>query len=991
MDRSHPPSPARSAEALQLRFDVFELDETNARLMRAGVAVELPPKAFAVLCALARSPGRLVTKDTLLDAVWGHRHVSESVLKTTISQLRAALDDDAKEPRVIETAARRGYRFICAVSAPAAARAPNDPAAVPAPTLVAPARKPADGALIGRADALSRLRAAWDAAAAGQRQIFWLAGDAGVGKTTLIEHFVAKLGAVACAHGHCVEQYGAGEPYLPVLEALAALCRSDPTLVSMLRAAAPTWLLQMPWLSSEAEREALRRELVSASQDRMLRELGELFDRYTDQRALLLVTEDLHWSDHATVHLIDHIARRRSPARLMWLASFRLAEVISLDHPLKALRHELRLHRLCQEVVLEPFSELEVADFLGRHVPALRATESFVRALHARTEGLPLFVTNVVDDWIAHRGGPTGAETALDESQIASLVVPENLAGIIDKQVSRLPAEQVALLEVASVCGVEFRPAVVAEALERDAAWAERCCDELAQRRQWLVSVAVDRLADGALDSRYTFRHALYRQVFYQRLGVLARAKLHRQVAVSLERGRSRGLAVTAAELASHFELGHDPMATLRYHAEAAGNALRRVAPAQALSLAMHGLELLPQATEGPARDALELSLAAFKGAATAHSQGFSSLGARHAFEHARRLLDRVPQHPLRALVLHALGLVLMLRGEYAQARAVAERADALSVATGDRALFVSACVVLGQVHSLQGRYALSRDWLERGIAACEELGEAAVAAAFLLDPAVSLHATLVVPLVQTALPEQARAQWAQARERARRVADPIARMVAAWYAALLHVRLRDAASVAALADEMREIVDQAAIVQGQTANRWYRGWAQAQQGEPLEGFRQIRQGHDENMRLGMRSGGTEVLGYAAEALLLAGDWAAAQRQLDEARRLVDELGERVYLPQLLELQARIASARSEPNAALEALREAVFEARRQDALWLELSALTAICERDDAPAEDVDSLAAAYSRLTEGFDTALVVRSRELLRARGYPAATVG
>src|SRR5690349_3524492 len=97
---------------LKLRFDAFELDEADARLRRDGKPVALAPKAFGVLCALARQPGVLVTKNALLDAVWGHQHVSESVLKTTISQVRAALADDTSIPRYIETASRLGYRFI---------------------------------------------------------------------------------------------------------------------------------------------------------------------------------------------------------------------------------------------------------------------------------------------------------------------------------------------------------------------------------------------------------------------------------------------------------------------------------------------------------------------------------------------------------------------------------------------------------------------------------------------------------------------------------------------------------------------------------------------------------------------------------------------------------------------------------------------------------------------------------------------------------------
>lgn len=98
--------------SLHLRFDTFELNEADARLTCDGTPISLPPKAFSVLCTLLHSEGRLVTKSALLDSVWGHQYVSESVLKTTISELRTALGDDARSPRLIETAARRGCRFI---------------------------------------------------------------------------------------------------------------------------------------------------------------------------------------------------------------------------------------------------------------------------------------------------------------------------------------------------------------------------------------------------------------------------------------------------------------------------------------------------------------------------------------------------------------------------------------------------------------------------------------------------------------------------------------------------------------------------------------------------------------------------------------------------------------------------------------------------------------------------------------------------------------
>src|SRR4029453_13755422 len=139
------------------------------------------------------------------------------------------------------------------------------------------------------------------------------------------------------------QSFRGGEPCHAVLEALADLGRRDDTVAPLLRDIAPTWLLQLPWLSTADVRESLQRELVGVHPERMLREMGEFLDRYTEHRPLLLVTEDLHGADAATTRLIDYVARRRGPARLMWLASFRLTEIIAMDHPLGALRHELRM------------------------------------------------------------------------------------------------------------------------------------------------------------------------------------------------------------------------------------------------------------------------------------------------------------------------------------------------------------------------------------------------------------------------------------------------------------------------------------------------------------------------------------------------------------------------------------------------------------------------------------------------------------------------
>src|SRR5689334_6030893 len=192
-----------AAPALHIRFDRFEIDEAEARFLEAGEPVHLAPKPFALLCALARAPHTLVTKSDLLDNVWGHQFVSDSVLKTTISDLRAALHDDPKQPRFIETVSRRGYRFIGTVGDLAPRPAVATDASMPGPTPALPAAHAQ--ASIGRVDELAGLRAAWNLATGGRRQLVWISGEAGVGKSTVIERFVREVGEARTAHGQCVE------------------------------------------------------------------------------------------------------------------------------------------------------------------------------------------------------------------------------------------------------------------------------------------------------------------------------------------------------------------------------------------------------------------------------------------------------------------------------------------------------------------------------------------------------------------------------------------------------------------------------------------------------------------------------------------------------------------------------------------------------------------------------------------------------------------
>src|SRR5262245_9375837 len=424
-------------------FAPFRLDPASQQLWRGEELVALRPKLFAVLRHLLEHAGRLVTREELRAAVWPSTVVSESVMRGTIRELRDLLGDDANDARFIETIPHRGYRFLAAVTTAPAAR----PAARPGTPPGEP--RQAGPILIGRDAELASLQEWLERAADGTRQVVFVSGEPGIGKTTVVDAFLAaaaELGEVWTARGQCIEHYGSGEAYLPVLEALGQLCRQPggEPVIALLGRYAPTWLAQMPGLVGDAELETVQRRVQGATRERMLRELVEALEALTAERTVVLALEDLHWSDVSTLDLVALLAQRRTPARLLVVGTYRPADVIVSGHPLKGMRQELRVHGQCEELTLRFLSDGEVGQYLAARFPRRRLPAELGPAIHRSTEGNPLFVVNVVDYWMSQR---VLVETAGQWQLAAPLAdvaagVPESLRQMIEKQLERLTAEE---------------------------------------------------------------------------------------------------------------------------------------------------------------------------------------------------------------------------------------------------------------------------------------------------------------------------------------------------------------------------------------------------------------------------------------------------------------------------------------------------------------------------------------------------------------------
>src|SRR5262249_55696862 len=232
----------------------------------------------------------------------------------------------------------------------------------------------------------------FERACAGERQLVFLSGEAGIGKTTVLDAFAARAARepdVMIARGACLEHYGVAEADLPVLEAIGRPLRAPgrDRAIRVLERYAPTWVLQLPWLSPRDDREALRRELVGVTKERMLREMSEALEALTTDSALVLVLEDLHWSDHSTLDLLGMLARRAEPARLLVLGSYRPVDVIVSGHPLQSLLRELRTRRQCNDIALPFLDEADVAAYLVQRFGAQGSSSDLSLAVHRRTDG----------------------------------------------------------------------------------------------------------------------------------------------------------------------------------------------------------------------------------------------------------------------------------------------------------------------------------------------------------------------------------------------------------------------------------------------------------------------------------------------------------------------------------------------------------------------------------------------------------------------------
>ena len=661
-----------------LSFGSFRLDPANQCLWRTNEQIALTPKAWGVLHYLVTHPAQLVTKNELLEAVWPETYVTEAVLKVCIGELRKVLGDTAKASQFIQTVHRRGYRFIAAVHS-STFQVQRSKFQVPSSTFQVPGSQSQPSPsphsplphLVGRESELQHLHRCLDQAKAGTRQVVFVTGEAGIGKTTLVEAFAAQLltdDLPWIGRGQCIEHYGQGEAYLPILEALGRLCRSHQgeQILHTLRRYAPTWLVQLPAVLDPDEREALQRELPAITQQRMLREMAETLEVLSQDHPLVFILEDLHWTDYSTLDLLAALAQRKEPARLLLIGTYRPVDVILSEHPLKSLKQELDLHKQCTELPLEAFSLTHIDDYLDRRFPDHCFPEELPRLLYQRTDGNPLFVVNGADTLVSHGVIVQEADTWQLQGEVTAIAVevPENLRQLITRHVSHLRPDEQQVLETASVVGGEFATAAVSAALEAEDLPLEQICESLARRGPFLQAVGIQEWPDGTLSGHYRFTHTLYREVLYQQLLATRRMRFHRRIGLRLETAYGAAASTIATELAVHFEEGREYHRALQPLQQVAQTAIQRGANHEALAALTKALTLLSTLPDTRERAQQELALCMALGPVLIAIKGNAAPDVEQTYTRARELCHQLGETTQLFPALFGLRSYYLMWGE---------------------------------------------------------------------------------------------------------------------------------------------------------------------------------------------------------------------------------------------------------------------------------------------------------------------------------------
>jgi predicted ATPase len=849
---------------------------------------------------------------------------------------------------------------------------------------------------VGRDSELAALRAGFQSAAAGHGSVFCVAGEPGLGKTTLVEAFLDELAVDdrtwRLAHGRCSERLAGTEAYLPFLEALDNLLQGDggASVAHMLKLLAPTWYVHLvPRAVDDPSLAGVSAATKDASQERRKRELCAFLHEVSRQFPLVLFLDDVHWADPSSVDLLSYLGGRSADLGVMLILTYRPSELWGNEHPFGPVKLDFQGRGVCREIVLPFLSRCDFDRYLALAYARHTLPDDLVAVLHARTEGSPLFMVDLLR-YLRDRGvivQANGRWALVQDVPDLQHDLPESVRGMVQRKVDQLSRPDRHLLMAASVQGPEFDAAVLARVLGREAADVEERLDVLDRIHFMVRLIREQTFPDRTVTLRYGFVHALYHDALYGALQPTRKAAWSATAARALVDHYGEKSASLAAELAMLHEAARDPEHAADHYLVAAENAGKVFAHHEAVALARRGLAQLELLPDTPDRARRELPLLMTLGMQLQVVQGYASPEAERTYDRARTLCGQVTESPSLFLVLWGLWMLYEVRSDLKRSQELAERLLSLAQRSQDRAHLLQARMALAVTSFSLGDFTATREHTEQGIALYDPVQHAGHAHLYGQDPKSGCLAFGAVALWALGFPDRARERSREAIALAEELGHPTSRALALYFAAMLQQYCRDVPAVEETAEATTAIATEHRLSLWLANGLVMGAWALAERGDWARGVPMLRRGLADWAATGAETHRTYFLGLLAEALGRAGHLDEALEVLTDALRLTGETGTVFHWAELHRLRGEFLLRRGwtqdSAHEAEASFHESIAVAQRQRARSLELRATTSLARLHQKLGRGIEArpmLTDCCNGFTEGFESRDLREAKALL-----------
>lgn len=879
-------------------------------LERGDLRVRLRPKTMDVLKVLIDRHGSFVRQDELRSLVWATRYGNDAGPKQCIRELRRLLGDTSANPRFIETIGRAGYRLLTHIDVIDDGRMLLD-----APPIC-----------VGRETELTALSATRDEAARGRSSITLIHGEAGAGKTRLVETFLTSLpdpGRLWIGRGQCIPHAQAREPYGPLMEVIGALANGHlgAQVRALLSEFAPLWCRQIAGLGTALAHSAPYMEVVTTPPHQMVRELSDFLEHLGQCSPGVLVLEDLHWADASTLAWLSAWGMRRRSTRLMVIATLR-SEGMQAEALVTALR-VLERQPQVRSLHLRNLDGAAVADFLKRRFPGHAFPDMLADELARRTVGHAILVDTVVEQWrdrdIHWQDGQWVLGRNADQ-MIAGIA--SDVRSLLVAQIESLGFSERRLLEGASVAGLQFSAAALTES--SDVEEVERQLEDLASGNRFIERAGPIEWPNGTVAASYVFRHALHREAIYDLIPAANRQGLHRRIGTRLESAYGADAHEVAPALADHFERAGVFAKAALHRGRAGGAALHRGALRDAVMQFRHALSLLRRSPD-PADPATKLEVLQGLGASLIVSEGFTAADLPEVYRQAYGLAHQLDDPVSAVPALAGLWNYHLSCGETAKAAELATSLQALSQ-DATPALRMAGRNASGITEFFLGNPRACLPHIAAVLAENVRIAASSTVALFGEDPLVVCHqyAACVSQLLGDAAAAEAYFQAGMDAASG----QPFGRAQMLWAGTLIAREQAAPELVLARAELLADICKQSAILFWSPIADLMAGWAIAMRGDP-GGLVRLRRGMEAYDQMNVKSTRPYQFGLLAEASVRHGEMQHAYCALSRGLRVSRTTGERWYEAELYRLRATLFP---QSTTAAKALRRAVDIAQRQGA-----------------------------------------------------------